>query len=166
MPWRCIGEWRYSYTHSLTSALDGSEWSASRPGRFTPRERAPDTHWTGGWLGPRAVLAAVVKRKIPSPRRKSNPRTPIVQLVAQRYTDWVITATYLKIYCYVMRPSIYSCNRNTNYYRISDKNRFKSSKYTTKGPAWVLVRDRISRFTFHVLPQYLRTNAGIIHEYK
>jgi hypothetical protein len=27
--------------HSLTSALDGGEWSASRPGRFTPRERAP-----------------------------------------------------------------------------------------------------------------------------
>jgi hypothetical protein len=31
----------YSSTHSLTSALDGGEWSASRPGRFTPRERAP-----------------------------------------------------------------------------------------------------------------------------
>jgi hypothetical protein len=30
---------------------------------------------------------AVVKRKIPSPRRESNPRTPIVQPVAQRYTD-------------------------------------------------------------------------------
>jgi hypothetical protein len=32
---------------------------------------------------PRAVLGAVVKRKIPSPRRESNPRTPIVQPVAQ-----------------------------------------------------------------------------------
>jgi hypothetical protein len=32
----------------LTSALDGDEWSASRPGRFTPKERAPDTHWIGG----------------------------------------------------------------------------------------------------------------------
>jgi hypothetical protein len=29
---------------SLTSALDGGEWSASHPGRFTPRERAPGTH--------------------------------------------------------------------------------------------------------------------------
>jgi hypothetical protein len=47
----------YSSTHSLTSALDGGEWSASRPGRFTPRERVPGTHWIGGWLGPRAVLA-------------------------------------------------------------------------------------------------------------
>jgi hypothetical protein len=34
-------------------------------------------------VGPRAVLDAVVKRKIPSPRRESKPRTPIVQPVAQ-----------------------------------------------------------------------------------
>jgi hypothetical protein len=37
--------------------------------------------------GPRAVLDAVVKRKIPSPRLESNLRTLIVQPVAQRYTD-------------------------------------------------------------------------------
>jgi hypothetical protein len=37
--------------------------------------------------GLRAVLDAVVKRKIPSPHRKSNPRIPIVQPGAQRYTD-------------------------------------------------------------------------------
>jgi hypothetical protein len=55
----------YSSTHSLTSALDVGERSASRPGRFTPRERAPGTHWIGGWVGSRAVLEAVVKRKIP-----------------------------------------------------------------------------------------------------
>jgi hypothetical protein len=87
-----LGEWRYSSTHSLTSALDGVEWSTSRPGRFTPRERAPGTHWIGGWVGPRAGLDAVVKRKIPSPRRESNPTTPIVQSVAQCYTDLTITA--------------------------------------------------------------------------
>jgi hypothetical protein len=51
-----LGEWKYSSTHSLTSALDGSEWSASRPGRFTPRERALGTHCIGGWVCPRAVL--------------------------------------------------------------------------------------------------------------
>jgi hypothetical protein len=33
----------------LTSALDGSKWSASPPGRFTPGEMAPGTHWMGGW---------------------------------------------------------------------------------------------------------------------
>jgi hypothetical protein len=73
--------------HSLTSALDGGEWSALRPGRFISRERAPNTHWIGGWVGPRAVLDAVVKRKIPSLRRESKPRTPIVQPVAQCYTN-------------------------------------------------------------------------------
>jgi hypothetical protein len=71
----------------LTSEPDGGEWSASRSGRFTPRERVPGTHWIGGWVGSRAVLDAVMKRKIPSPRRESNPRSPIVQPVAQRYTD-------------------------------------------------------------------------------
>jgi hypothetical protein len=83
-----MGECTYSSTHSLTLALDGHEWSASRPGRFTPKERTPGTRWIGGWVGPMgAGLDAVVKRKIPSPRRESSPRTPIVQPVAQRYTD-------------------------------------------------------------------------------
>jgi hypothetical protein len=47
------------------SALDGGEWSASRPGSFNHRETALGTHWIGGWVGPRAVLDVVVKRKIP-----------------------------------------------------------------------------------------------------
>jgi len=59
----------------LTSVLDGSEWSATRPGPFTARERVRGTHWIGGWVGPRVVLDAVVKRKIFSPRRESKPRT-------------------------------------------------------------------------------------------
>jgi len=37
--------------------------SASRPGHFTPRERAPGTHWIGGWVGPSAGLDAVVNWK-------------------------------------------------------------------------------------------------------
>jgi hypothetical protein len=38
-------------------------------------------------VGLRAVLDAVVKRKILSPRRELNPETPNVQPIAQRYTD-------------------------------------------------------------------------------
>jgi hypothetical protein len=49
-----------------------------------PWKEPPGTHWIGGWVGPRAVLDAMVKRKIPSSRRESNSRTPIVQPVAQR----------------------------------------------------------------------------------
>jgi hypothetical protein len=64
MPWRHIGEWRYSSTFLEGSALDRGEWSASRPCHFTPGERAPGTHWIGGWVGPRVGLDAVEKRKI------------------------------------------------------------------------------------------------------
>jgi len=46
-------EGRYSTTHLLTSALEGGEWSASCPGRFTPAlETAPSIHSIGGWMGP------------------------------------------------------------------------------------------------------------------
>jgi hypothetical protein len=38
--------------------------------------------WIGGWVGPRAVLDMVVKRKIPSPHWELNPRTPIIQPLA------------------------------------------------------------------------------------
>jgi hypothetical protein len=47
----------------LTSALVGGEWSASRPGRFTPRERAQCSHWIGGWVDPRARLDNAERRK-------------------------------------------------------------------------------------------------------
>jgi hypothetical protein len=42
-------------------------------------------------VGPRAILDVVVKRRIPSPCQESNPRTPIIQPVAQCYTNWAIT---------------------------------------------------------------------------
>jgi hypothetical protein len=45
---------------SLTSALDGGEWTAS-PGRFTPGEIAPGTHSVWGWAGPVAGLDARYK---------------------------------------------------------------------------------------------------------
>jgi hypothetical protein len=76
----------YISTHSLTSALDGGELPASHSGRFTPRERASVSHWIGGWVSPRAVMDVVVKSKIPSSRRKSNPRTPIVQPEENMYS--------------------------------------------------------------------------------
>jgi hypothetical protein len=35
-PWMCLGERRYSSYSFTTSALDGGEWSASRPSRALP----------------------------------------------------------------------------------------------------------------------------------
>jgi hypothetical protein len=46
----------YSSTHSLISALGGGEWSASRPGRFTPRERASGTPWIGSCVVPKRTV--------------------------------------------------------------------------------------------------------------
>ena len=39
----------------MTTALEGDEWSAARPGRTLPWEK-PGTHCTGDWVGPRAGL--------------------------------------------------------------------------------------------------------------
>ena len=47
----------------MTVALEEGEWSAARPDHLYPRER-PDTHFTGGWVGPRTGLD---ERKILSP---------------------------------------------------------------------------------------------------
>jgi hypothetical protein len=63
-----------------TSALDGGDWLASRPGRFTPRERAPDSRWIGGWMDPRTGLDGEAKRKIPIPYRESYPGRPACSL--------------------------------------------------------------------------------------
>jgi hypothetical protein len=41
----------------------GGEWSASLACCFTLGESAPGTHWMGSWVGLRAGLDAVRKRK-------------------------------------------------------------------------------------------------------
>jgi hypothetical protein len=48
----------------LTSALDGDEWSATRPGRFTTCEISRGTHWIWGWAIPRTSLDVMENRKI------------------------------------------------------------------------------------------------------
>jgi hypothetical protein len=50
------------YIHtSLTSALVGGEWSASRFGRFTPGKRAHGNHWIEDWMNRRVGLDDVEK---------------------------------------------------------------------------------------------------------
>jgi len=65
----------------LTWTLDRGEWSASRPGRFTPGETDPGTHLIGFWLDSRAGLDAMQKRKNPCLCRESNPGRPARNLV-------------------------------------------------------------------------------------
>jgi len=51
----------------LTLLLDGSQWSDSHPCHFISGEKAPVTHTTGGWVGPRTSLDASEMTKITFP---------------------------------------------------------------------------------------------------
>jgi hypothetical protein len=59
----------------LTSALAAGEWSVLRPSRFIPGERAPGTHWTGGWVNSRVGLDDMEKTILDS----RGPRTQTPQ---------------------------------------------------------------------------------------
>jgi hypothetical protein len=63
----------------LTLALDGGKWPASRPGCISP-----STYWIGGWVGPRAGLNTIEKRKMSCPSREL---TPAAQPIVCHYTD-------------------------------------------------------------------------------
>jgi hypothetical protein len=76
------------YTHIfLSSAPVWGEWSASRPGRFTPGERAPSTHWVGGWVNLRTGLDDVENRKSLALPGLEPCDPSVVQPVASRYID-------------------------------------------------------------------------------
>jgi hypothetical protein len=58
-------------------------------------------------VGPRTVLDAVVKRKIPSPRRKSNPRTPIsLVAIPTELSRPIHTQTRARVCVYVYISSL------------------------------------------------------------
>jgi hypothetical protein len=72
------GERRYSSYSFLTSALDGGEWSASRPCRALPRGKDTPptrTHCKEGWVDPRAGLDTEAIGKILSPLPGIEPRS-------------------------------------------------------------------------------------------
>jgi hypothetical protein len=62
----------YSSYSLLTSAQDGDEWSASRPGRALSPERDPRAYWIG-WLVLRSGLYTETKEKSLCLRRGSKP---------------------------------------------------------------------------------------------
>jgi hypothetical protein len=78
-------------TYGEVEALGRGEWSASRPGRYTPSERATGTHWIGGWVGT-DVVWTLWKREIYL--SLSGNQTTAVQPVACRYIDWAIPAHF------------------------------------------------------------------------
>jgi hypothetical protein len=77
MPWRRLGgeelllllildlSTRWGWVVSVTPQL-----------RFSPRERTPGTHRTGGWVGPRAGMDTEGRGKILSPLPGIQPQSP------------------------------------------------------------------------------------------
>jgi hypothetical protein len=98
------GERRYSPYSFSTSALDGGEWSASRPGRALPRGKDPRYPLYRGWVGPRAGLDTEDRGKTLCPCRGSNPDRPVVQPAVRHYTAWAkpdaykITVTFIVLW--------------------------------------------------------------------
>ena len=79
---RPVGRLEVQLYPFMTTALEGDEGSASRSGRFLPRER-PGTHFTGGWVGRRAGLDKSGKSRS---HRDSIPGPSSPQLVAIQTT--------------------------------------------------------------------------------
>jgi hypothetical protein len=88
------GERRHrSYSFS-TSALDGGEWSASRPGRaLVPRKGPPvPTVQEAGWA-PEPIWTQRLDEKSFRLCRGSNLDRPVVQPVGRHYIDWATRLT-------------------------------------------------------------------------
>jgi hypothetical protein len=56
-------EWRDSSTHSLPQHWMEVSGQLHAPATLLPGKEPPGTHWIGGWVGPRAGLDMVEKRK-------------------------------------------------------------------------------------------------------
>jgi len=106
-------QWRHNggvevYLHTfLTSELDVGKWSASCPDCFTPKEIAPVTHGTGGWVGPSASLDTVVMRSL----KYSAYSTPWYITFSFRNSKimmsentWTVTKTVPCYYQYTLPP--------------------------------------------------------------
>jgi hypothetical protein len=83
----------------LTSALVGGGWSASLPIPLYPLERAPGTHFIGGWVVPKSGLDDMEKWKIftllglelPPPGRPA--RSPSLYRLSLSYTTIINIVT-------------------------------------------------------------------------
>jgi hypothetical protein len=83
------GAWderRYSSYSFLTSALDGGEWSASRPGRAIPPGKGPPIPIVqeAGW----ALEPVWTQRQEEKSSASVRDRTSVVQSVVRHYTIW------------------------------------------------------------------------------
>jgi hypothetical protein len=90
---KMCGKWRYSSTILVHSTRWMSEVSFA-PWLLYPWWKSSSTNWIGGWMGPRASLGAVEKRKFSCPCQEWNPDPyPITiptELVSQIMHQWIM----------------------------------------------------------------------------
>jgi hypothetical protein len=108
---RRLGERMYSSYSFSTSALDGGEWSASRPGRaLVPGKWPPlPIRQEAGWA-PELVWTQRIEEKSFRLCRDSNFDRPVVQPLAWSYADW---ASRLPRTCYtLLKPETSTLQQN------------------------------------------------------
>jgi hypothetical protein len=88
-PWWRLGGEEYSFYSFTTSALDGGEWSPTRPGHALPPGKGTlvPIVQEAGWV-PEPVWTQALQEKLSYPCRRSNLDLPVVQSVVRHYTDW------------------------------------------------------------------------------
>jgi hypothetical protein len=89
-PCRCRGVRKYYSYLFLTSALDGGEWSASRPSlAFPPGKRHPvPIGYEAGWATELVRTHKLEKKSFAS----AGDQTPVVESVVRHCTDWASPA--------------------------------------------------------------------------
>jgi hypothetical protein len=119
MPWRYLGGEEYSSYSFLTLALDGGEWSVSRPGRaLVPAEGPPVPIRQETGRAPQPIWAQKLEKNFFGICQGSNLDCLVIQPIARHYTDWDtrLTHYYLPpLYFFRARQVQFGCSRNSLY---------------------------------------------------
>jgi hypothetical protein len=138
-------------------------WSASRPGRFTPRGKDPVTHYIGGWVSSSAGLEAVEKNTAPAgidPRPLA--RIPSLyrlrNTITRDHIIWISVKIYITFTVYMVLLERYFLYRHTI---LGTAGVTVTLDSYSRSPGFNLGRDTGSRKAYHWFIQSLQGNAGI-----
>jgi hypothetical protein len=137
-----LGDRRYSSYSFLTSALEGGEWSASRPGRALPPGKEPPVPTVQeAWWAPEPVWTQRLQEKSSAP---VGDRTPAVQAVVRHCTDWATPAHVQiqgKSQLRIPEASVswrgLTAHRERNYVVQYHKRKAENENLNKKFPSWI-----------------------------
>jgi hypothetical protein len=98
------------------------------PHLLYPRERAPSTHWIGGWVSPRVIQDMEGKRKNSQLLPGIKPYNPIVQPVAQSLYQLSHHGSYTVNF---LIPKSYACIKSLSFQRL-DVSVYQNSSHITE----------------------------------